>query len=55
MCLTKLNRETPSVTPELRHEHGQWVFANFLYKSEGKSDDLLSILAKLKADRMKGK
>jgi len=45
----------PAVTPELLHEHGRWVFSNFRYKSDGKSDDLLSILAHLKTDRKKGK
>jgi len=45
--------EVPAVIPELRHAGGQWVFVNFLYKSDGKTDDLLSILRRLKADRKK--
>jgi hypothetical protein len=47
--------DTSAVIPELRHEHGRWVFTNFLYKTDGKTDDLLSILKQLKADRKKSK
>ena len=43
----------PAVIPELRHEHGRWVFTNFLYKSDGKVNDLLSMLKQMKADRKK--
>jgi hypothetical protein len=45
--------EIPAVTPELRHQNGLWVFTNFHYKIDGKSDDLLSLLKRLKADRKK--
>lgn len=45
----------PAVTPELRHERGHWVFTNFFYRIDGKTDDLLSILKQLKADRKKGR
>ncbi len=48
----KRNRE-PDVIPVLRHEGGRWVFTNFLYRADGKSDDLLSLLKQLKADREK--
>ncbi len=47
--------EVPAVTPELRHEGSRWVFINFHYKYENKSDDLLSMLKQLKADRAKHK
>jgi hypothetical protein len=45
--------EVPAVTAELRYERGRWVFSNFIYKSDGKTDDLLSLLRRLKADRKK--
>ncbi|HLJ55488.1 MAG TPA: hypothetical protein VKT77_10655 [Chthonomonadaceae bacterium] len=47
-------RESAAVTPVLRRVAGRWVFANFIYKSEGKVDDLISILGRLKAERRKG-
>jgi hypothetical protein len=47
--------DKPSVIPELRHEAGRWVFTNFLYKNDGKVDDLLSVLMQLKAERKKGR
>jgi hypothetical protein len=43
--------EVPAVIPELRHERGRWVFTNFGYKFDGKTDDLLSLLKRLKARR----
>lgn len=45
--------EVPAVTPELTHEHGRWIFTNFRYTVDGKTDDLLSILSRIKADRSK--
>lgn len=45
--------EIPEVTPELRREGGRWVFTNFLYRQDKKSDDLLSLLTRLKTDRQK--
>jgi hypothetical protein len=47
--------EIPAVTPELRHEGGRWVFTNFVYKVDGKTDDLLSLLRQLKRARTPGK
>ncbi|MBX7134525.1 MAG: YbjP/YqhG family protein [Fimbriimonadaceae bacterium] len=41
----------PAVIPELQHVGSRWVFTNFLYKDGPKTDDLLSILKKLKAER----
>jgi hypothetical protein len=43
--------EEPAVTAELRRERGRWIFTNFLYRNEGKTDDLLSVLRRLKAER----
>lgn len=46
--------EVADVIPELQKVGGRWVFTNFIYRHDGKTDDLLSILKKLKADREKG-
>lgn len=46
--------DVPAVLPELRHEGGRWVFTNFVYKHDGKTDDLLRLLKQMKADRKKG-
>ena len=43
----------PAVIPELQRVGSRWVFTNFLYKDGAKTDDLLSILKKLAADRKK--
>lgn len=43
----------PAVIPELRRQGSRWVFTNFLYKDGSKTDDLLSILKKLAAERKK--
>lgn len=43
----------PAVIPELQRVGSRWVFTNFLYKDGPKTDDLLSILKKLAADRKK--
>ncbi len=42
------------VIPKLQKVGSKWVFTNFLYKHAGKTDDLLSILKQLKAERKKG-
>lgn len=46
--------EVADVIPELQKVGGRWVFTNFIYKHDGKTDDLLSMLKKLKADRGNG-
>jgi hypothetical protein len=44
----------PSVIPELEFKNGQWIFTNFVYPGDkGKSDNLLSVLKTLAADRAK--
>jgi len=48
-----MKNDAPTVTPELKHERGRWVFMNFHYKNDGEPDDLLGILKRLKADRKK--
>jgi len=45
-----------AVTPELRIEHGKWVFVNFHYggdASRSGPNDLLSVLRKLRSERAK--
>ena len=42
------------VIPELQKVGSKWVFTNFIYKHDGKTDDLLTILKQLKAEREKG-
>ena len=46
----------PWLVAELKQRNGRWMFTNFRYppdKHQQKSDDLLSILARLKAERKK--
>jgi hypothetical protein len=43
----------PDVVPELANRSGQWVFVNFRYPQSGETDDLLTILRKLRDDRKK--
>jgi Protein of unknown function (DUF3828) len=41
----------PDVVPELANRSGQWVFVNFRYPQVGATDDLLTILRKLREER----
>ena len=44
----------PAVVPELVFKDGQWIFTNFVYpRDNGKSDNLLSVLKDLAAERTK--
>lgn len=48
----------PAVVAELRSKPGRWVFVNFHYvnaSADPENENLLSILAVLRADRVKGK
>jgi Protein of unknown function (DUF3828) len=45
------SRDKPDVVPELVHRSGQWVFVNFRYPQVDATDDLLTILRKLREER----
>lgn len=45
--------DKPDVVPELVERNGKWVFVNFRYPRSGETDDLLTILRKLRDDRKK--
>ena len=44
----------PDVVAELANRKGQWVFVNFRYPRSGETDDLLTILRKLREARQAG-